>query len=174
MSEAWACRRAGGHLSQPARLRSGAASAALLCSKRWMRGAPPTATHQSGREVRCPLGSRARSPAAACQPVPHGSAPPGAARFGPPRPGLPRRDSWVPKGLSPQRGRPCPPVRPREPSAPARTRPPVYLRSPPRSSSTWPLSPGAAPQPAPSARRRAPCWLLGHGPGGGAWAITIY
>lgn len=93
---------------------------------------------------------------------------PRAAR--PPR-RCPALTAEKPKGLSRPRGGRCPPrARPvlRRP-APARTRPPVTcgrLRAPPPPGRSLP---GAAPQPAPSARRRAPCWLLRRGPG--RWGV---
>lgn len=88
----------------------------------------------------------------------------------------PHRDSWVPKGLSPPRRAGCPPrAAPPPPAGPSAHAPARYLRWPPRSSSTWPRSPGAAPQPAPSALRRAPCWLPRRGPRRrGLGAITMY
>lgn len=145
-------------------------------------GSPPRA--QRGQLVRRPglLGPHAgptpRLPdqAARCLPAgAHGNAPPrGPCPTAAPRPG---RDSWVPKGLSRQRRAArvpsAQPIR-REP-APARTRPPVTcgrVRAPPPPGRSLP---GAAPQPAPSARRRALRWLLGHSSGRrGVGAITIY
>ncbi|KAL0604881.1 Protein PPP5D1 [Plecturocebus cupreus] len=85
-------------------------------------------------------GQAARSPPAGA----HSNAPPRAARPG--RALRPDRDSWVPKGLSRQRGGRCPPRAAGRPRAgPSAHAPARYLRSPPRSSSTWPLSPGGRP-----------------------------
>lgn len=108
------------------------------------------AGRSAGRTAGCPRGPRAADPGSGRPParrlpavptaVPRPARPDPAAA---PRPG---RDSWVPKGLSRQRGGPSAPRAARPPRAgPSAHAPARYLRSRSRSSSTWPLSPGGRP-----------------------------
>lgn len=113
-------------------------------------------------------GSRVRPPPPACR-CPRQC----PAQRGPARPGL---DSWVPKGLSRQRGGPSAPRAASPPRAgPSAHAPARYLRSRSRSSSTWLLSPGGRPSARPLGS--APRTLLATRPRPGEegrGAITIY
>lgn len=100
----------------------------------------------------------------------YGSVPPRAARRG--QRARPGRDSWVPKGLSRQRGGPSAPRAagaPRAgPSAHAPARPPVTcgrVRAPPPPGRSLP---GAAPQPAPRLGAAHPAGYSDTARGGGA------
>lgn len=110
----------------------------------WGRRALPVAGRDCGLSARAPRRGPGVRPPAARLSVPMAMPPPCAARPG--RALRPDRDSWVPKGLSRQRGGRCPPRAAHQPQAgPSAHAPARYLRSPPRSSSTWPLSPGGRP-----------------------------
>lgn len=137
-------------------------------------GSPPGRSAARGppaRTARSPRGAARTAPGPASRPRlarVYGSVPPRAAPRG--HGARPGRDSWAPKGLSRRRGGPSAPHAAGAPgAAPARRRPPArYLRPRPRSSSTWRLSPGAAPQPAPRLGAAHPAGCSDTAGGGGA------
>lgn len=133
---------------------------------------------QRGQSARRPgrhgprAGRTPRLPGPAARPLlarVYGDVPPRAARRG--HPARPGRDSWVPKGLSRQRGGPSAPPRSRcAESLPqrARARPPVTcgrVRAPPPPGRSLP---GAAPQPAPRLGAAHPAGCSDTAQGGGA------